>query len=221
MYTGNDWDLYLSEEYSKPYFRKIEAFVSEEYRTKLVSPAKENIFKAFKYTDFNDVKCVILAQDPYPQIGVACGLAFSANTDVRIPKSLINIFKELGLDLGIPYPPHGNLTSWAKQGVLLLNSTLTVVVGDSNSHKSIGWTQFTNEAIRQLSAKREGIVFLLWGNFAKDKKYLIDTSKHMVLETSHPSPHAVHKGFAGCKHFSQVNNYLESKGKEPINWSIN
>lgn len=220
MYTGNDWDLYLAEEYSKPYFRKIEAFVSEEYRTKLVSPAKENIFKAFKYTDFNDVKCVILAQDPYPQIGVACGLAFSANTDVRIPKSLINIFKELGSDLGIPYPPHGNLTSWAKQGVLLLNSTLTVVVGDSNSHKSIGWTQFTNEAIRQLSAKREGIVFLLWGNFAKDKKYLIDTSKHMVLETSHPSPHAVHKGFAGCKHFSQVNNYLESKGKEKIDWNI-
>lgn len=220
MYIGNKWDVQLRLEYASPYFKSLQAFIREEYESKVILPEAENIFKAFKYTDFEDVKCVILGQDPYTSIGTACGLSFSVNRNSRIPQSLNNIFKELERDLDIPYPPHGNLTSWAEEGVLLLNSILTVEAGKTNSHKDIGWQTFTDSAIRILSEKREGIVFLLWGKFAQSKFHLIDKSKHLVLETSHPSPHSAHLGFNGCSHFSKVNAYLKSIGKTPISWDV-
>lgn len=220
MYTGNEWDIYLAEEYKKPYFRALEKYVTEAYRTKVVLPPKDRVFKAFKYTDFHKVKCVILGQDPYPNPGDACGLAFSVNPEVPIPRSLINIFKELTSDLHIPYPAHGNLTSWAEQGVLLLNSTLTVEAYNVNSHKHLGWDTFTDAAIKQLSDRRENIVFLLWGKYAQTKKHLIDTTKHLILETSHPSPHSASRGFNGSKHFSKTNLYLQVHGKEEIDWAI-
>lgn len=220
MYTGNDWDLQLADEYAKPYFRQLENIVTEAYRVKDVLPARENVFKAFKYTDFNDVNCVILGQDPYPTPGHACGLAFSVNKEIPLPRSLSNIYEELVSDLGISYPEHGNLTSWAQQGVFLLNTVLTVEARKPNSHRNMGWETFTNEAIKKLSDNRENLVFLLWGKAAQSKKFLIDTEKHLVLETSHPSPHSVNLGFSGCKHFSQVNSYLQSIGKQPIDWSI-
>lgn len=220
MYVGNKWDVQMRFEYASPYFKYLQAFLREEYKTKAILPESQNIYKAFKYTDFDDVKCVIIGQDPYTSIGTACGLSFSVNRDSRIPQSLNNIFKELTRDLDVPYPPHGNLTSWAEEGVLLLNSILTVQAGKTNSHKDIGWQTFTDAAIRNLSDRREGIAFLLWGKFAQSKFHLIDKSKHLVLETSHPSPHSVHLGFDGCSHFSKVNEYLESQGKTPISWVV-
>lgn len=220
MYIGNDWGKYLKEEYNKPYFKYLMEKVELAYVTQTILPDRENVFKAFKYTDFNEVKCVILGQDPYPTIGVPCGLSFSVNLEANIPQSLKNIFKELTNDTGITYPAHGNLTAWAEQGVLMLNSTLTVEAGNSDSHRHIGWQTFTDVAIKELSDNREDIVFLLWGRYAQSKHYLIDNTKHLILQTSHPSPHSASLGFLGCNHFSKVNQYLVSVNKETIDWKI-
>lgn len=185
-----------------------------------IYPPEGLVFRAFQLTPFEEVKVVILGQDPYHSFGQAHGLAFSVPDGVRIPPSLKNIFKELNADLGIPIPSTGNLTSWAEQGVLLLNSALTVKEQSPGSHHKIGWEPFTDLCIKMLSEQRHHLVFLLWGNFARAKKHLIDSSKHLVLEASHPSPLSAYSGFFGCRHFSATNNYLENKDQSPVDWML-
>lgn len=215
------WKQVLASEFKKPYFQDLKAFlVSEVKQEKILFPPISQIFEAFNSCPFDQVKVVILGQDPYHGTNQAHGLCFSVNKGIKVPPSLQNIYKELQSDLGCVIPNHGNLTFWAQQGVLLLNSTLTVESGKPNSHKAAGWDIFTDKVIEKLSDDREELVFLLWGNFAKQKKALINTSKHTVLESTHPSPFSVHRGFSGCKHFSQANNYLQQVGKLPIDWQI-
>jgi len=211
------WKEQLQEEFDKDYFIRLTDFVREEYSTKKIFPPAKLIFNAFDHTPFDKVKVVILGQDPYHNDGQAHGLSFSVNDGVRIPPSLVNIFKEINDDLGIPVPRSGNLTRWADQGVLLLNATLTVEAHKAGSHQNKGWEQFTDAAISRLNENRENIVFLLWGAYAQKKAAFIDTSKHLVLKAPHPSPLA-RGGFAGSRHFSLTNEYLVSKGIEPINW---
>lgn len=211
------WKEQLQEEFDKEYFIRLTDFVREEYSTKKIFPPAKLIFNAFDHTPFDKVKVVILGQDPYHNDGQAHGLSFSVNDGVRIPPSLVNIFKEINDDLGIPVPRSGNLTRWADQGVLLLNATLTVEAHKAGSHQNKGWEQFTDAAISRLNENRENIVFLLWGAYAQKKAAFIDTSKHLVLKAPHPSPLA-RGGFAGSRHFSLTNEYLVSKGIEPINW---
>lgn len=211
------WKKQLQEEFAKDYFLKLTNFVKEEYKTKTVFPPAKLIFNAFDHTPFDKVKVVILGQDPYHNINQAHGLSFSVNDGVRIPPSLVNIFKEINTDLGIPVANSGNLTRWADQGVFLLNATLTVEAHQAGSHQNKGWESFTDAAIKQLSDNRENIVFLLWGAYAQKKEMLINTNRHLVLKAPHPSPLA-RGGFFGNKHFSQANNYLVSKGISPINW---
>lgn len=211
------WKEQLQEEFNKDYFIRLTDFVREEYSTKKIFPPAKLIFNAFDHTPFDKVKVVILGQDPYHNDGQAHGLSFSVNDGVRIPPSLVNIFKEINDDLGIPVPRSGNLTRWADQGVLLLNATLTVEAHKAGSHQNKGWEQFTDAAISRLNENRENIVFLLWGAYAQKKAAFIDTSKHLVLKAPHPSPLA-RGGFAGSRHFSLTNEYLVSKGIEPINW---
>lgn len=212
------WKEVLEEEFSAPYFGALKAFLIEEKKKHTVYPPGPLIFSAFDHTPFNKVKVVILGQDPYHGPGQAHGLCFSVNRGVDKPPSLMNIFKEIERDLRIPAPPHGNLEHWADQGVLLLNATLTVRARQAGSHQNKGWERFTDAAIRALSEKRNGLVFLLWGNYAGAKEALIDRGKHHVLKAPHPSPLSASRGFFGCSHFSKTNELLQSQGLEPIDW---
>ena len=207
----------MDAEFEKPYFKTLSAFLSDAYATATIYPPKQQVFSAFT-TDLNDIKVVIIGQDPYHGPRQAHGLAFSVRPEVTTPPSLVNIFKEIHDDVGAPIPGDGNLKRWAEQGVLLLNNTLTVEAHKAGSHRGKGWEQFTDAMIRMLSDERESLVFLLWGRDAKSKKFLIDTGKHLVLEAAHPSPFSAHYGFFGCKHFSKTNDYLKSAGKTEITW---
>ena len=214
------WKAVLKDEFSQPYFQSMAAFLKKEKADgKKIYPPGSLIFNAFNTTPFEDVKVVILGQDPYHNPGEAMGLSFSVPQKVRIPPSLRNIYKELHTDVGMNIPSHGDLTKWAQQGVFLLNAMLTVQHKQAGSHKKIGWQNFTDAVIRKLSAQRTGLVFMLWGGFAKKKKGLIDSSKHLVLEAAHPSPLAG-GAFFGSKHFSQANAYLQANGQNPIDWQI-
>ncbi len=214
------WAQVLKAEFEADYFSKLKAFLVEERKTQIVFPTGHQIFNAFNLTPLSAVKAVILGQDPYHGPGQAHGLCFSVPDGVRIPPSLVNIYKELKEDLGIEAPASGNLTNWAKNGVLLLNATLTVRSGLAGSHQGKGWEQFTDAAIKAISEYRAGIVFLLWGKYAIDKSRLIDSSKHFVLTAPHPSPLSAHRGFLGCRHFSQANELLVSAGIQPVDWSL-
>lgn len=214
----NTWKEQLKDEFNKEYFKNLTSFVREEYQTKQIFPPAKLIFNAFDHTPFDKVKVVILGQDPYHNVGQAHGLSFSVNDGIQQPPSLMNIFKEIEADLNISRPISGNLTRWADQGVLLLNATLTVEAHKAGSHQKKGWEQFTDEAIKKLAAERENIVFLLWGAYAQKKVEFIDERKHLVLKSVHPSPLSAHRGFFGCKHFSQTNDYLKSKDITPIKW---
>ena len=218
--TYNYWDTVLDSEYHKEYFANIVKFVNKVYKEKTIFPPKGRILSALDITDYNDVKVVILGQDPYHGIGEANGLAFSVNDGVKIPPSLKNIYKELHDDLGIEIPNTGNLESWAKEGVLLLNSVLTVEKDKPASHKNIGWETFTDSIIKKLNERDKPIVFILWGNFAKSKKELITNPKHLVLTSSHPSPFSVNYGFFGSKPFSKTNEFLRRNGIKEIDWTI-
>ena len=217
---GESWKVALADEFQQPYFADIKAFlVKEKQAGKTIYPPGSLIFNAFNTTPIDKVKVVILGQDPYHGPNQAMGLSFSVPQGEKVPASLKRIYKELASDIDVfQIPTHGDLTNWANQGVFLLNAGLTVEHKKANSHKKIGWHKFTDAVIKNISEKREGIVFLLWGNFARQKKELIDTSKHHVLEAPHPSPLA--RGFLGCKHFSQCNALLEQQGKEAINWQV-
>ena len=214
------WKEELSAEFNSPYFRALKAFIVEEKKKNTVFPPGKLIFNAFNLTPFSDVKVVLLGQDPYHNVGQAHGLCFSVPDGIAFPKSLINIFQELKIDLNVPLPSSGNLEKWAKQGVLLLNATLTVRAHEAGSHQKQGWEQFTDAVIRCISQKREGVVFLLWGNYAQAKTELIDASKHFILKTVHPSPLSASRGFFGCKHFSKTNEFLIQNGKTPIDWDL-
>ena len=218
---GNDWDDVLREEFSKGYYLNLRQFLKKEYSQGTVYPPMNDIFNAFRYTPYQDVKVVILGQDPYHEPGQAHGLAFSVQPGVPEPPSLQNIFKELHEDVGFEIPPKGNgcLIPWAKSGVLLLNTALTVRAHQANSHQRLGWTTFTDAAIRALSDGRDHLVFMLWGGFARGKKYLIDSSRHLVLESVHPSPLSANRGgWFGQHQFSRCNAYLVEHGMEPISW---
>ena len=217
---NNQWDELLCEEFKKEYYLKVREFLKIEYANYRIFPSMYDIFNALKYTDYKDVKVVILGQDPYHEIGQAHGLCFSVLDHVPLPASLKNIFKELTTDLNIPYPKTGNLTKWAKQGVLLLNTVLTVREHYANSHKNKGWEIFTNQVIELLNQRDESIIFVLWGNDAKQKKSLITNPKHFILTASHPSPLSAFNGFFGCKHFSKINEILQKNHQLPIDWSL-
>lgn len=212
------WKEQLKDEFDKDYFVKLTGFVREEYRTKQIFPPAKLIFNAFEHTPFDKVKVVILGQDPYHNDGQAHGLSFSVPDGMPAPPSLVNIFKEINRDMGIPIPKSGNLTRWANQGVLLLNATLTVQAHMAGSHQKKGWEAFTDAAIHKLAEGRENIVFILWGAYAQKKAAFIDANKHLVLRSVHPSPLSAHNGFFGNNHFSGANKYLVSKGIEPIEW---
>ena len=215
------WKKVLENEFKKPYFKQItEHIKTEKEQGKIIYPPGPLIFNAFEQTPFDNVKVVLLGQDPYHGPKQAMGLSFSVPDGVTKPPSLINIFKELHDDTGTPIPKTGNLTKWAQQGVMLLNASLTVRAGEPNSHSKIGWHQFTNTVIEKISEEKEGVVFLLWGKFAQDKTELINTKKHHVLKAAHPSPFAADKGFFGCQHFSKTNTWLVKEGIDPINWAI-
>lgn len=216
------WKEVLTDELKQPYIKDLEEFLDKEYSRYNVFPPIDLIFDAFKKTPFDNVKAVVLGQDPYHKIGQAKGLAFSVPKDVSIPPSLRNIYKALKNDLeDFEIPTHGDLSSWADQGVLLLNTTLTVRENQAGSHQKHGWERFTDKVIHLLSEKQKGIVFLLWGNPAQAKASLIDTSKHFILKTVHPSPLSAHRGFLTCEHFSKTNEFLIKEGKDPIDWRIN
>ncbi len=212
------WKKQLQSEFEKDYFVNLTNFIRNEYQTKQIFPPAKLIFNAFEHTPFDKVKVVILGQDPYHNDGQAHGLSFSVNDGIQFPPSLINIFKEINTDLGIPIPKSGNLTRWADQGVLLLNATLTVQAHQAGSHQNKGWENFTDAAIKKLADERENIVFLLWGSYAQKKAAFIDNNKHLILKSVHPSPLSAHRGFFGNKQFSQINDYLISKGLTPIQW---
>lgn len=214
-----NWLNALKEEFGKDYFLKLKAFLLEEKERARLFPPGNLIFNAFNLTPFDEVKVVILGQDPYHGLGQAHGLCFSVPEGVKAPPSLVNIFKEIHSDVGLPVPTTGNLSKWAQQGVLLLNATLTVRENQAGSHQNKGWETFTDAVIKTLSDQKTGLVFLLWGNYAKNKAVLIDGSKHLILTAPHPSPLA-RGGFFGCKHFSKTNEYLKGQGKTPIDWSV-
>ena len=213
------WKEHLSQEFEKPYFSQLIEYVKTEYTTNKVYPPGKFIFNAFDKCTFDNTKVVILGQDPYHGYNQANGLSFSVNDGVTMPPSLQNIFKEIRDDLGIPIPKSGNLERWAEQGVLLLNSTLTVRSGEAGSHQKKGWETFTDAVIKCISEQKQDVVFMLWGKYAQDKGSVIDASKHLILKAKHPSPMAAnYGGWFGTKHFSQANDYLTSKGLQPINW---
>ena len=212
------WYELLKDEFEKDYFLKLRQFIKNEYKTKQIFPHPKNIFKAFELTPVNDVKVVILGQDPYHGANQAHGLAFSVQEDIKIPPSLNNIYKELYDDLNIPIKRSGNLEYWAKQGVLLLNSVLTVESGKANSHKNIGWEKFTESVISLISKKKEILVFLLWGNYAHKKEDFIESNNHLILKSVHPSPLSAYNGFFGSKHFSKANNFLKKNNIKEIVW---
>ena len=212
------WKVHLQEEFEKPYFKELTEFVKSEYQSKKVYPAPANIFRAFELCPFENVKVVILGQDPYHGDGQANGLCFSVSDEIALPPSLKNIFKEINSDLGV-LPSAGNLDRWARQGVLLLNATLTVEAGKAGAHQKKGWETFTDAVVRLISEQKEHVVFLLWGRYAQEKGAVIDVNKHLVLRAPHPSPFSVHSGFFGCKHFRKTNEYLLLNGQEPITWA--
>lgn len=214
------WKAVMDKEFEKPYFFELKNFLIEERKKYRIFPPGSLIFNAFNNSPFDQVRVVLLGQDPYHGFGQAHGLCFSVPEGIPKPPSLINIFKEIQADLGISPPRHGNLTKWAEQGILLLNATLTVRENLAGSHQNKGWENFTNEAIRQLSARKTGLIFVLWGNFAIAKKPMIDLSKHFVLTAAHPSPLSASRGFLGCRHFSQINGLLKQMGKQEIDWKI-
>jgi uracil-DNA glycosylase len=212
------WKQHLMPEFDKPYFVNLTNFVRDQYRTKTIYPPAKLIFNAFDQCPFDEVEVVIVGQDPYHEPRQAHGLCFSVNDGVEIPPSLQNIYKEIHDDLGKPIPRSGNLERWARQGVLLLNATLTVQAHRAGSHQGKGWEEFTDAVIRQLANERENLVFILWGAYAQRKGENIDTNRHLVLKSPHPSPLSAHRGFFGNKHFSKANEYLVAHGKKPIDW---
>lgn len=217
---NNDWDTILHDEMNKEYIQELRNALAVEYKTEHVFPPKEEIFNALKLTSYSDTRVVILGQDPYHGQGQAEGLSFSVKKGVRIPPSLRNIYKELHADLGIPIPTHGSLTHWAEEGVLLLNNVLTVREGQPNSHKGLGWERFTDAVIEKINERNQPAVFMFWGNHAQKKGAFIDRSRHLVIESSHPSPLAARHGFIGSRPFSKANQFLESKGMKAVDWVI-
>lgn len=218
---GPSWKEQLKNEFSKTYFQQVTTFVKMEVMAgKTIYPPGKFIFHAFDKTSFDNVKVVILGQDPYHGPGQAHGLSFSVPPGIKPPPSLVNIFKELHADIGMPIPSHGTLEKWAEQGVLLLNAVLTVRANEPASHSKSGWMEFTDAVIKTISEKKEHVVFMLWGRFAHEKQVLIDETKHLLLKAAHPSPFSADKGFFGCKHFSKANTYLAANGLEPIDWFL-
>ncbi len=219
---GNDWDEVLRGEFDKEYYLRLREFLKREYSQHLIYPDMYDIFNAMKYTSYGDTKVVILGQDPYHEPGQAHGLAFSVQPGTRVPPSLINIYKEIENEYGVKMPyDYGYLESWARQGVLLLNTTLTVRAHQANSHKDAGWQIFTDDVIAKLNERLKPMVFMLWGSNARSKLSLIDSSRHLVLTSAHPSPLSAYRGFFGCGHFRRANDFLELKGMEPIDWTVN
>ena len=216
----NDWLQELGAEFRKPYYKTLYEFVKEEYNTAQVFPPADDIFNAFHLTPLSQVKVVIIGQDPYHNVGQAHGLCFSVKPDVEIPPSLVNIYQELHDDCGCYIPDNGYLVKWAEQGVLLLNTVLTVRAHQANSHRGIGWEEFTDAAIRVLNEQDRPIVFMLWGRPAQMKKAMLNNPKHLILEAPHPSPLSAFRGFFGCRHFSKANAFLKEHGMEPIDWQI-
>ena len=215
----SSWKKILHDEFEKPYFQQIAAHLkTERSQGKIIYPPGPFIFNAFNTTPFDKIKIVIIGQDPYHGPRQAHGLCFSVQNGVPPPPSLVNIFKELKEDIGMSVPTHGNLTKWAEQGVFLLNASLTVRGGEPMSHSKIGWAQFTDTVIKTIADNKKHVVFILWGKFAQDKKILIDEQKHFILKAAHPSPLSAYNGFFGCKHFSKANQYLVSKGIDPVDW---
>ncbi|AQT60025.1 uracil-DNA glycosylase [Cellvibrio sp. PSBB023] len=215
------WLDHLAPEFEQPYMKQLKAFLlAEKQQGKIIYPESRNIFNAFNSTPLDQVKVVILGQDPYHGPNQAHGLCFSVQPGVQVPPSLQNMFKELHRDLGFQHPGHGCLQSWANQGVLMLNATLTVQQANAGSHQGQGWEQFTDKAIQLVNQECTGVVFLLWGSYAQKKAVFINHQKHLVLKAPHPSPLSAHRGFIGCGHFSQANHYLQSMGKSPINWQL-
>lgn len=217
---NNDWLEALADEFRKPYYKELYEFVKQEYNTTQVFPPAEDIFNAFHFTPLSEVKVVIIGQDPYHNIGQAHGLCFSVKPEVDIPPSLVNIYQELHEDLGCDIPNNGYLVKWAKQGVLMLNTVLTVRAHMANSHHGRGWEEFTDAAIKALNEQDRPIVFLLWGRPAQMKKKMLTNPNHLILEAPHPSPLSAYRGFFGCKHFSKTNEFLQAKGLAPIDWQI-
>lgn len=214
------WKNALIKEFQSDYFSELKTFLVAERARHTVYPPGPKIFNAFDSTPLHKVKAVILGQDPYHGKGQAHGLCFSVPAGIKPPPSLVNIFKELHADTGLPVPAHGNLEAWTHQGVMLLNATLTVRAANAGSHQNKGWEQFTDQVIRVISDQRDHVVFLLWGRYAQAKENLVDTDKHLVLSAAHPSPFSAHNGFFGCRHFSKTNNYLEANGIAPIDWRL-
>lgn len=216
----NDWLKAMNPEFAKPYYAKLYRFVTDEYRKHIIYPPANDIFNAFHYTPLGKVKVVILGQDPYHGPNQAHGLCFSVKNGVDIPPSLVNIYKELNSDLGCYIPNNGYLKKWADEGVLLLNTVLTVRQGAANSHRNMGWEEFTDAAIRAVNEQDRPIVYMLWGRPARAKKTMLNNRKHLVLEAAHPSPLSAYNGFFGCRHFSQANEFLKANGESPIDWQI-
>lgn len=216
----NDWAPIMEKEFQKEYYINLRAFLKKEYSNYTVYPDMYDIFNALHYTDYENTKVVILGQDPYHGPNQAHGLSFSVKPEVSIPPSLINIYKELQDDLGLPIPDHGSLVNWAKQGVLLLNTVLTVRRKQPNSHRGMGWEDFTNEVIRQVNAKTDPVVFILWGRHAQSKEELITAKHHLIIKSPHPSPFSANRGFFGSKPFSRANQFLEAAGRTPIDWQV-
>lgn len=217
---GNDWDSLLQDEFKKEYYIKLREFLKSEYKNHNIHPSMYDIFNALKWTSYEGTKVVILGQDPYHEEGQAHGLAFSVKVGVQIPPSLLNMYKELKNELGLYIPNNGYLEKWARQGVMLLNASLTVRDGLANSHRNKGWEIFTNRVVELLNMREEPVIFLLWGNNAKEKMSIITNPKHYILTSVHPSPLSASRGFFGCGHFKKANEILESIGKEPIDWQI-
>ena len=220
MHIGNEWDALLADEIQKDYYLKLRQFLISEYTTRRIYPPMEDIFNALRHTSYSDVRAVILGQDPYHGPGQAHGMCFSVKRGTPPPPSLQNIFKEIKSDLGIDPPQHGELTSWADNGVLLLNTVLTVREGQPNSHKGMGWEQFTDRIIQLLNERQQPMVFLLWGGNARSKARLITNPAHMVMKCAHPSPLSAYNGFFVCSHFSKTNEFLVSRGMKPIDWKL-
>ena len=217
---GNDWDAILADEFKKPYYLALRQFLKEEYSSKVIYPSMYDIFNAFRYTPYSDVKVVLPGQDPYHGAGQAHGLCFSVKDGVAPPPSLVNLFKELHNDVGCTVPQSGCLTKWAERGVMLLNSVLTVREGAAGSHRGKGWETFTDSVISRLNDRKVPIVFMLWGNYAKSKIPLITSDRHLVLTAAHPSPLSASYGFFGCRHFSKANDFLVSNGMTPVDWQL-
>ena len=220
MHIGNEWDALLADEIKKDYYLRLREFLKQEYTTRRIYPPMEDIFNALRHTSYSDVRAVILGQDPYHGAGQAHGMCFSVKKGTPPPPSLQNIFKELKADLGIEPPNHGELTQWADNGVLLLNTVLTVREGQANSHRGMGWEHFTDRVIQLLNERQQPIVFLLWGGNARSKANLITNPQHLVLQCAHPSPLSAYNGFFGCRHFSKTNEFLTQHGMQPINWKL-